>query len=190
MYFRVPTASLFVPHPTPLDYDVSSDDDAASSPFLSRSVSPSLFPLSFSISIVEKPSGQLPGQSVVGSERAEGTEGGHRRHNQMADYWTKRLEFQRHNDTHLSLFLSQLSAILTPLALAINVLLWEKCAELSSMHKSKVFKKPPFGILLENAPSRWFLWQNPNLSFVDMHFWDHRASKSFWGRIGGRDGSI
>ena len=65
-----------------------------------------------SLSIVEKPSGQLPGQSVVGSDRrarGQRREGGRpppasvRWYNQMADYWTKRLEFQRHNDTHLSL---------------------------------------------------------------------------------------
>ena len=34
-------------------------------------------------------------------DRGQRGEGGRPRYNQMADYWTKRLEFQRHNDTHL-----------------------------------------------------------------------------------------
>ena len=44
-------------------------------------------------------------RSICGGKRQASQRGdtGRPRYNQMADYWTKRLEFQRHNDTHLPL---------------------------------------------------------------------------------------
>ena len=89
-------------------------------------------------------------RSICGGKRQASQRGdtGRPRYNQMADYWTKRLEFQRHNDTHLSPSLllpldPRPFSHLWPSLLSIphRRLLWEKCAETSSIHKSKCPKK-------------------------------------------------
>ena len=101
-----------------------------------------------SLSIVEKPSGQLPGQSVVGSDRpaSEGTQGAH---------GTIRWLIIGQNVWNFSGTMIPISpSLLLPLdprpfshlwpsllSIPHRRLLWEKCAETSSIHKSKCPKK-------------------------------------------------
>ena len=75
----------------------------------------------------------------------DGREGGRPRYNQMADYWTKRLEFQRHNDTHLSLPLLPLDprpfSHLWPSLLSPMDVCCGRNVQTSLIHKSKLPKK-------------------------------------------------
>ena len=147
------------PRTTPqLDYDVSFDDDAASSLFF-PSIHPSNsfplpFPSPFSISIVEKPSGQLPGQSVVGREggRVRGAPAPPDGWPLQSDGWL----LDKTSGISAAQWYPSLSRPFSHLSLVIvdRLLLWGKCAEFSGYVNPSWYKAWEVLVLITSI----FVW--------------------------------